>query len=114
MKPRLVVLSCCITLVAMLAAHAQSADEGYQMATVVAFEKVAADAQHMENSGRYKISMRLGNTIYNCQASAPAAVFLDWTVGKEFPAKLNGKVLQVRNRDGQIVELTIVGKKTPK
>ena len=87
------------------------------MATVVAFEKVAADAQHMENSGRYKISMRLGNTIYNCQASAPAAVFLDWTVGKEFPAKLNGpdgKVLLVKNPDGQVVELNIVGKKTAK
>lgn len=113
MKLRLIVLSCCITLVALLA-HAQSADEGYQMATVVAFEKVAADAQHMENSGRYKISMRQGNTIYNCQASAPAATFLDWTVGKEFPTKLNGKVLLVKNPNGQVVELNIVGKKTPK
>ena len=62
----------------------------------------------------YKISMRLGDTVYACRASAPAAVFIDWTAGKEFPAKLNGKVLLVKNPDGQVVELNIVGKKTPK
>jgi hypothetical protein len=113
MKTCLVALSCCITMAAMLA-YAQSADEGYQMARVVAFERVAANAQHMAGSDEYKISMRLGNTVYACRASAPAATFIDWTTGKEFPAKLNGKVLQVKNPDGQIVELNIVGKKTAK
>ena len=99
---------------AAMLAYAQSADEGYQTARVVSFEKVAANAQHMADSDRYKISMRMGDTVYACHASAPAAVFLDWTPGKEFPAKLNGKVLLVKNPNGQIVELTIVGKKTPK
>ena len=113
MKTRLVALSCCITLAATLA-YAQSADEGYQMARVVSFEKVAADAQHMEDSDRYKISMRLGDTVYLCRASAPAAVFIDWTTGKEFPAKLNGKVLLVKNTNGQVLELNVVGKKTQK
>ena len=116
MKTRLVVLSCCIAMAAMLA-YAQSADEGYQMARVVAIERVAANAQHMENEDNYKISMRLGGIVYACHASAPAAVFIDWTTGKEFPAKLNvpnGKVLLVKNPDGQVVELNIVGKKTPK
>ena len=113
MKTRLVALSCCITLAATLA-YAQSADEGYEMARVVSFEKVAADAQHMEDSDRYKISMRLGDTVYLCRASAPAAVFIDWTTGKEFPAKLNAKVLLVKNPNGQVVQLNIVGKKTPK
>jgi len=113
MKACLVALSCCITMAALLA-YAQNADEGYQTATVVAFEKLAADAQHMENSDRYKISMRLGDTVYACRASAPAAVFNDWIAGKEFPAKLNGKVLQVKNTNGQVVELNIVGKKTQK
>ena len=113
MKTCLVGLLCCLTMAAMLA-DAQSADEGYEMARVVSFEKVAADAQHMENSDRYKISMRLGNTVYACHASAPAAVFIDWSTGKEFPAKLNGKVLLVKNPNGQVVELNIVGKKTPK
>jgi hypothetical protein len=113
MKTCLVALSCCITMVAMLA-YAQSADESYQMARVVSFERVAADAQHMADSDRYKISMRLGDTVYACHASAPAAVFIDWTTGKEFPAKLNGKVLLVKNTNGQVVELNIVGKKTPK
>jgi hypothetical protein len=113
MKTRLVAVSCCIAVAAMLA-YGQSADEGYQMARVVAFERIAADAQHMENSEQYKMSMRLGDTIYNCHANAPAAVFLDWTTGKEFPTKVSGKVLLVRNPDGQVVELTIVGKKVPK
>jgi hypothetical protein len=99
---------------AAMLAYAQSADEGYQMARVVSFEKLAADAQHMENSDRYKISMRLGDTVYACHASAPAAVFIDWSAGKEFPAKLNGKILLVKNANGQVVELNIVGKKTPK
>ncbi len=113
MKTRLLALSCCITMAAMLA-YAQGTDEGYQTARVVAFERVAADAQHMADSEHYKISMRLGETIYACRASAPAAVFIDWTIGKEFPAKLNGKVLLVKNPNGQIVELNIVGKKTSK
>jgi hypothetical protein len=113
MKTRLVALSCCIAMAAMLA-YAQNADEGYQMAKVVAFEKLAADAQHMENGDQYKISMRLADTIYNCRASGDAATFIDWTTGKEFPTKLNGKVLLVKNPNGQIVELKITGKKTPK
>jgi len=113
MKTCLVALSCCITMAAMLA-YAQSADEGYQMARVVSFERVAADAQHMGDSDRYKISMRLGDVIYACHASAPAATFIDWTTGKEFPAKLNGKILLVKNPNGQVVELNIVGKKTPR
>jgi len=112
-KTRLIALSCCITLAAMFA-NAQSADEGYQPATVVAFEKIASDAQHMETSGGYKISMRLGNTIYNCRTGGPASAFIDWSTGKEFPARVNGKVLQVKNPDGQVLELTITGKKTPK
>jgi hypothetical protein len=59
-------------------------------------------------------SIRLGDTVYACHASAPAAVFIDWSPGKEFPAKLNGKILLVKNPNGQVVDLTIVGKKTPK
>lgn len=116
MKTRLIALSFCITMAAMLA-YAQTADEGYQMARVVAIERVAANAQHMENEDNYKISMNLGGTVYACHASAPAATFMDWTIGKEFPAKLNdpkGKVLLVKNSNGQIVEMNIVGRKTPK
>lgn len=113
MKTRLVVLSCCITMAAMLA-NAQSADEGYQTARVLAIEKLAANAQHMEDSGGYKISMRLGDTVYVCRSGGPAAAFIDWAPGKEFPAKLNGKVLLVKNPNGQVLELNIVGKKTLK
>ena len=113
MKKKLLVLSCVVAITALLS-FAQSGDEGYQTGRVVAFEKVTANAQHMEDSGQYKISMRLGDTIYNCHAGGSASVFLDWTVGKEFPTRLNDKVLQVKNRDGQIVELKIKGKKTAK
>ena len=90
------------------------ADEGYQMARIVSIERVAANAQHMEDKDNYKISMRMGETLYVCHASGPAAMFMDWTNGKEFPAKLNGKILQVKSPNGQFVELNIVGKKTPK
>ena len=113
MKTFLVALSCCIAMFAMLA-YAQDSDEGYQMARVVSFERFPADAQHMENADRYKISMQLGNVIYNCHATAPAADFIDWSTGKEFPAKLNGKVLLVKNPNGHLLEMNIVGKKTPK
>jgi hypothetical protein len=102
---------------AAMLAYAQNADEGYQPARVVAFERVAANAQHMKGSDDYKISMRLDNTIYICRTSGPAATFIDWTTGKEFPAKLNvpsGKILLVKNPDGQVLELNIVGRKTPK
>jgi hypothetical protein len=111
-KAFLFLLSLC--LVAALA-FAQS-DEGFQPAKVVAFERVANDAQHPEKSDDYKISMRLDGIIYNCHANAPVTVFNDWTVNKEFPARVsaNGKILQVKNFDGQIIEMNIVGKKKPK
>jgi hypothetical protein len=112
MKKVLVVLTSFIILAAVLAC-AQS-EEGFQMARVIAFEKVAADVQHPEKADSYKISMRLGDTIYNCHANAPVAVFNDWTINREFPTRLTGKVLQVKNFNGQIVELNIVNKKKPK
>jgi hypothetical protein len=113
MKKPLVAVLCCIAIAVTLA-YAQSADEGFQMARVVSFERAAANAQHMENSDNYKISMRLGDTVYACHGSGPASVFIDWSAGKEFPAKLNGKILQVKSPNGQVVDLNIVGKKTPK
>jgi hypothetical protein len=65
----------------------------------------------MEKGDQYKISMSMGGMLYLCKVSAPAATFMDWTSGKEFPAKENGKVLLVKNRNGQTVELNISKKK---
>ena len=113
MKKFWMALSCFVVVTAVLAC-AQSADEGFQTATVVSIDKVPADAQHPENADRYKISMRLGNTVYSCHANGGPAVFLGWSPGKEFPAKLSDKVLQVKSPNGQVVDLNIVGKKTPK
>ena len=111
MKTRLIVLFCCVAMVAMVT-YAQDAD--YQTAKVIAFERVPADVQHPEKADSYKISMRLGDTIYNCHANAPVAVFNDWSVGKDYPAKISGKTLLVKNTDGQIIEMKIVGTKKPK
>ncbi len=110
MKLILVVLSCLVLITACVA------QDDFQPAKVVAFERVANDAQHPEKADSYKISMRLGDTIYNCHANAPVTVFNDWTVNKEFPARVsaNGKILQVKNTDGQIIEMNVVGKKRPK
>ena len=111
MKRYVAAILCCITMTCMLA-YAQSADDGFQTATVVSIEKLAADAQHMEKGDQFKISMSMGSTLYLCKVSAPAAGFMDWTRGKEFPAKENGNVLLVKNKNGQIVELNIAKKKT--
>jgi hypothetical protein len=92
-------------------AYAQSADDSFQTATVVSIEKLAADAQHMEKGDQFKISMTMGGALYMCKVSAPAATFMEWTRGKEFPAKENDKVLLVKNKNGQMVELNISKKK---
>jgi len=113
MKKRWMALLWFVAMAAMLA-YAQTADEGYQMATVVSIDRVPADAQHPENADRNKISMRLGNTVYSCHGNGGPAVFLDWSPGKQFPARLNDKLLQVKGPNGQVVDLNIVGKKTPK
>ena len=112
MKTWIIALVCIIAAAVLVCA--QSTDEGYQTATVVSIEKLAANAQHPENGDRYKISMRLQDTLYLCQGSGATSVFMDWTRGKEFPAKVNGKVLLVKVPNGQTVELNITGKKTPK
>jgi hypothetical protein len=109
-----VVLSCC--LLAATFAFAQVMEPGFEMARVVAFDHVAANAQHMENSDQYKISMRLGNTIYACRGSGPASTFIDWSINKEFPAMLqnNGKAMLVKSPNGEVVTLTVTGKKQAK
>jgi len=113
MKKWSMALLCLVVMAAMLA-NAQSADEGYQMATVVSIVRVPADAQHPENADRYKISMRLGNTVYSCRANGSPAVFLDWSPGKQFPTMVEDKVLHVKGPNGQVADLNIFGKKTPK
>ncbi len=115
MKTRFVVLACCITMATTLA-YAQM-DEGYQMARITQFEKLASDAQHMTDTDQYKISMRLGGTVYYCRANESAATMSGWSMGKEFPAKLGdpkGKTLLVKSPSGQIVQMDVVGKKAPK
>jgi len=112
MKKYLVAVSCCIAMAAVLA-YGQG-DEGYQTARLVSIDKIAADAQHMESSGGYKISMSMGPTLFLCRSNGPAAAFIDWSPGKEYPAKVNGKVMQVKNPNGQIVELNILKQKTAK
>jgi len=111
MKKCLVVSWCIVMVVVMV--WGQGMDEGYQPARVVSFEKQALDARHPETSGGYKISMRMGNTLYVCHASGPASTFVDWSNGKEFPAKLEGKVLLVKGPDGP-AELNVQHTKTPK
>ena len=113
MKTCAIAVACCLAMTAMLA-YAQTADEGYQMARVVSFEKLAANEQHPEYADRYKIAMQLGDTIYICQARGSAATFLDWAPNKEFPAKVDNKTLLVKNFNGQVLEMTILKKKTPK
>ena len=103
MKTRLLVLSCCIAVVATLA-YAQSFD---QTARVASIEKMAANAQHPEDVDRYKIMMRMGDTLYKCEASGPPALFMGWSPGKEFPAHLNGKVLLVKSPNGDVAQLNI-------
>ncbi len=114
MKRRLVVVwLCCLTMGAMLA-YGQAADNGFQPARIVAFERVPADAQHMENGDQYKASMRMGDTVYACRGSGSAAAFMDWHMGKEFPARIDGKTMQVKSPNGEVVQLTITGKKAAK
>jgi hypothetical protein len=83
--------------VAAVLARAQAAEEGYETATVVSIEKLSANAQHPQNGDHYKVSMRLADTLYLCEGSGATSVFMDWTRGKEFPAKLNDKSLLVKN-----------------
>ena len=112
MRIRPTVVFCLIVLAAALAL-AQS-EEGFQPARIVSFEKLANSMQHPENNDRYKIAMRLGDTLYLCQASGPVKDYMDWTINKDLPAKVDGKVMHVKNFDGQMLQLTITGKKKPK
>ena len=76
--------------------------------------RIAANSeQHAEKADNYKISMRLGDTIYNCTANAPVQTFMDWTTTKSFPAKLSadGKTLSVKVTSGEIVDMKVKGKK---
>jgi len=108
MKKHLVAVVCLLALVSVLAV----AQDGYQPARVVAFEKVASSPQHPENADKYKMSMQIGDTFYKCEARGPVSVFNDWTTGKEYPARLDekAKTMQVQGPGGEVT-LTITGKK---
>ena len=110
MKRRLMVVVYCLAIALLSAAQ----DDGFQNARIVSFEKLANSEQHPENNDRYKMSMRLGDTLYLCEASGPVKEFMDWTINKELPARVNGKIIQVKNFDGQMLELKIKGTKKPK
>lgn len=103
MKTRLLVLLCCVAVVATLA-FAQSFEETARVASI---EKMAANAQHPEDVDRYKIMMRMGDTLYKCEATGTPALFMGWSPGKEFPAHLNGKVLLVKSPNGDVAQLNI-------
>jgi len=89
------------------------AQEGFTPAKVIAIERAANSEQHPEKADNYKISMRLGDTNYNCTANAPVQAFMDWTTTKSFPAKLSadGKTLQVKVTSGDIIDMKVKGKK---
>ncbi len=106
MKTWLVAILCCFTMAATLA-YAQGADEGYQTARIVSFEKLAGNVQHPENDDQYKMALKIGDTVYLCKASAPYRTFMDWTINKELPARVSGKTLTVKNFDSQLVDLKI-------
>ncbi len=99
---------CLVLLIAMLTL----AQDGYQPARVVAFEKVASSPQHPENADKYKISMQIGPTFYKCEARGSVATFNDWTTGKEYPARVDekAKTMQVKGPGGEVT-LNITGKK---
>jgi len=113
MRKRCMALAGFIALSTILSVS-QSGDEGFQTATVVSIDKQAADARHPEKGDQYKISMRMGGVLYLCKASGSPSTFLDWSPNKEFPTREVGKVLEVKNHNGQIVELNISSKKLPK
>jgi len=106
MKTRVAIVLCCIA-VATVMAFAQGMDEGFAPARVAGIEKMAENAQHMSDETHYKISMRLNGALYQCQVSAPVSTFIDWSPGKEFPAKVDGKTLLVKNLDGKIITMNI-------
>ena len=112
MKKLAMVFGCGLMLAAVLA----YGQDDFQPAKVIAFEKVAADVQHPEKADSYKMSLRLGDTVYNCQGHGSVATFNDWTTGKDVPAKVNAsaKTIQVKNFDGQILELKVTGTKKAK
>ncbi len=111
---RVTIAVLCCLLLASVFSYTQ--DEGFQSARVIAFEKIAADVQHPEKADTYKMSMRIGDVIYQCKANEPTSVFNDWTINKEFPARVDqkAKIMQVKNFDGKIIELRITGTKKPK
>ncbi|MGA7461078.1 MAG: hypothetical protein WBW69_12690 [Candidatus Korobacteraceae bacterium] len=113
MRTRLIALSCCIALTAMLA-YAQTGD--FQPATVVSIDKMASDAQHPEYGDHYRIGMRIGDTIYTCRGSGGPAQYMGWAPNKEFPAQvdLKAKTITVKGPADQPVVLTITGKKIAK
>ena len=112
MKTCLVALTCCFALAAVLA-YAQNADEGFQTAQVVSFEKVAQNEQHPESADHYKIAMRMNGAVYVCKAEGPITDFMGWSPGKQFPAKLDAKekIMMVKSPSGNTVQLNVQSKK---
>ena len=67
------------------------------MARVMSIRKAGHERPTLSDEINYKILMRLGDTIYQCRTSAQAATFIDWSPGKQFPVKIDGKTLLAKN-----------------
>ena len=93
MRTRLIALSCCIALTAMLA-YAQTGD--FQPATVVSIDKMASDAQHPEYGDHYRIGMRIGDTISPAAAAVGLRSIWDGPRTRNFRPKSISKPRRLR------------------
>lgn len=104
-----IALAFCLSLAALFA----FAQDGFQTAQVVSFEKVAQNEQHAESADHYKIAMRMNGVVYICKAEGPITDFMGWAPGKQFPAQLDAKekVMLVKSPSGNTVQLNVTSKK---
>lgn len=87
----------------------------FQTGKIVAVQKMdsaiptgSTDAPTAQNRQRYKISIHLNDSTYVCRADTTEEMDLEWAQGKEVPARVNGKNMELRRTNGKVVRLKIL------
>ena len=107
-----------VALVLCTAGVSSAQNTDFQTGKIVSVETIdssahsgGTDAPTAANRQKHNLSIELGGTIYLCRVESSKDDHLGWAQGKEVQVRVKGKTMDVQ-RDGKVVKLSILSKKT--
>lgn len=101
-----------------MSAVAQPHNPQYESATIVAVSKLpathassgSADAPIASEVDRYKVSIRVDDTVYVCRYESQSDLDLAWIRGRDVLVRIKGNTMYVKKATGKEAQASIVSR----